>query len=116
MVLAGGEVRDGIMTRSSAEHELVGASASREGVRIAGRENHVLEGGALQSDVWARPRLVEDEIDGVGGAEAVGDGNGNPVGRWWRQARIIGHAGVQDVIDAVEVAGAGRGCHLRTDT
>ena len=70
------------LARSSRrEQELILSGATGQHIRAVGRENDVLAGGALQRDVRAGAGLVEDKIHGVGGTEAVRDGERHLVGR-----------------------------------
>lgn len=112
LILPRDKVSDRVLhrRRTRREYELVGASASRENILVAGRKNHVLAGCPLQGNVGAAPCVVEDEIHGVGGAETVGDGECDLVGRRRRQAGIISYAGVQSGVDLGQEAGACRCC------
>ena len=101
MILARLEIRDRVGARAGflREDELIGARAAGQRVVMAGRENDVLAGRAGQGDVRSRATLVEDEMDPVGVAKTVGDGQGDRVGLRLRTVGIVDNAIVQRRID-----------------
>ena len=70
----------GLLSRR--KNELIGARTAGQRVVGAGRENDVLAGCAVQGD-GPLSGLVEHEMDRVGMAETVGDGQRHHVGLRW---------------------------------
>ena len=101
MVLSRLEIRDRIGARVGfrREDELIGARAAGQRVGMTGRENDVLAGRAGQGDVRSRSTLVEDEVDPVGVAMAIGDGQCDRIGLRLRAVGIVDNAAVQRRID-----------------
>src|SRR4030081_2716719 len=94
---------------------MVQAAAASQGVTISAGEDHVLAGRARQRN-RAVSSLFENKIHRVGGAEAVGDGKRDLVGRWRRRAGIISYAGGQISVDLRQGAGVRRGRHAGSHT
>src|SRR6185369_4804101 len=91
-------------------------------VGMVGRENDVLAGCTGQGDVRSRSTLVEDEVNPVGVAETVGDGQCDRIGLRLRAVGVVDDAIIQRLIEpgysrartcrrahaASDVAGCGR--------
>ena len=102
------EIRNGVCTGRFVENKLICATAACKRIAVAGGENHVLAGRARQRHGRRRAGgEVKNKIHHIGCAEAIGDGEGDLVGRRRGCAGIVGDARPQLRIDSGQKAGAG---------
>jgi len=102
------EIRNRVGAGRLVENKLICAAAARKRIAVAGGENHVLAGRARQCHRRRRAGgEIKDKIHGIGCAKAVGDCEGNLVGRGRGCAGIVRNACPEFGVDGGQKAGAG---------
>ena len=105
MVLAGREVHDRVVIGVGRKYELILIARPEEDVLARrARERHRL--GRILSD-------LEDQMDRIGCAVAVGDGERHHIGRRRRRPLIVGEARLQRRVDVRQMTGGGCRAHGR---